>query len=62
MVDNPAQAGTAHSLYSGSEQLLQPASEEPAHPAPGKLLLLKLLLDRLNLDIIQNKKENTPKR
>ena len=50
----PAQAGTAHSLYSDSEQLLQPGSEEPAHPAAGKLLrLLKLLMlpDRLNLDI-----------
>ena len=46
MVDNPAQTGTAHSLYSNSEQLLQPSSEEPAHPAAGKLLL-----DRLNLDI-----------
>ena len=50
---NPAQAGTAHSIYSDSEQLLQPGSEEPAHPAAVKLLLLKLLMmpDRLILDI-----------
>ena len=50
----PAQAGTAHSLYSDSEQLLQPGSEEPAHPAAVELLLLlKLLMlpDRLILDI-----------
>ena len=47
---NPAQAGTAHSIYSDSEQLLQPGSEEPAHPAAVKLLLL-MLPDRLILDI-----------
>ena len=58
---NPAQASTAHSLYSDSEQLLQPGSEEPAHPAAGKLLwLLKLLMlpDRLNLDITLMKEIN----